>query len=87
MHSPKIPAFHFNTRFLVTGETWFGGGADMTPTLVNKKDTNYFHTKMKEACSPHSNKYYPEFKKNVMNIFIYLIEMRLGEKVVYFLTI
>jgi coproporphyrinogen III oxidase len=69
MHSPKIPAFHFNTRFLVTGETWFGGGADMTPTLVNKKDTNYFHTKMKEACSPHSNKYYPEFKKKCDEYF------------------
>ena len=40
MQSPKVPAFHFNTRFLVTNDVWFGGGADMTPTIVNKNDTN-----------------------------------------------
>ena len=69
MKSPKIPAFHFNTRFLVTGESWFGGGADMTPTTVNKKDTKHFHDKMKEACSPYNKKYYPEFKKKCDEYF------------------
>ena len=29
MSSPKVPAFHFNTRFLVTEDFWFGGGTDM----------------------------------------------------------
>ena len=87
MNSPKIPAFHFNTRFLITGESWFGGGADMTPTIVNQKDTKYFHSKMKDACNPHNEKYYSEFKKNVMNTFIYLIEKRLGERAAYFLII
>ena len=69
MQSPKVPAFHFNTRFLVTGQNWFGGGADMTPTFVNKKDTAHFHSKMKQACDPHNKGYYPEFKKKCDEYF------------------
>lgn len=69
MASPKIPAFHFNTRFLVTDETWFGGGADMTPTFTNHSDTNTFHKKMKEACDSCSENYYEEFKKNCDDYF------------------
>ena len=69
MNSPKVPAFHFNTRFLVTGKSWFGGGADMTPTYVNKKDTKFFHLKMKEACSPYNESYYSEFKKRCDEYF------------------
>ena len=69
MNSPKVPAFHFNTRFLATGDLWFGGGADMTPTFVNKNDTNLFHSKMEEACNPYSKSYYPEFKKQCDDYF------------------
>ena len=69
MKSPKIPAFHFNTRFLITGESWFGGGADMTPTIVNPKDTKYFHSKMKDACTPYNEKYYTKFKKKCDEYF------------------
>ena len=69
MQSPKVPAFHFNTRFLVTGESWFGGGADMTPTFVNKKDTKFFHQKLEEACRPYGEDYYNEFKKKCDEYF------------------
>ena len=43
MKSPHVPAFHFNTRFIVTGKKWFGGGADMTPAIPNKEDVDIFH--------------------------------------------
>tara|TARA_B110001450_G_scaffold177218_1_gene165532 strand:+ start:16 stop:831 length:816 start_codon:yes stop_codon:yes gene_type:complete len=69
MESPKVPAFHFNTRFLVTGQSWFGGGADMTPTFINKNDTEFFHSKMKQACETQNQTYYPEFKKNCDEYF------------------
>tara|TARA_B100001029_G_scaffold54091_1_gene43495 strand:- start:8342 stop:9160 length:819 start_codon:yes stop_codon:yes gene_type:complete len=69
MQSPKIPAFHFNTRFLATGENWFGGGTDMTPSIIDDKETKYFHSKLKDACDESNQTYYPEFKKNCDEYF------------------
>ena len=53
----------------MTGESWFGGGADMTPTFVNKDDTTLFHQKMEEACRPYDETYYPKFKKRCDEYF------------------
>ena len=71
MNSPKIPAFHFNTRFLVTGESWFGGGADLTPTLSDKEAVDLFHNHMKDACSDYKKDAYEEYKKNCDEYFQY----------------
>jgi len=69
MKSPKVPAFHFNTRFIVTTKSWFGGGMDMTPCIKDTNQRKYFHSKIKNMCDIHNKKYYPEHKKNCDNYF------------------
>jgi coproporphyrinogen III oxidase len=61
--SPLVPAVHMNTRFICTGKTWFGGGADLTPVFPLDADTADFHAAMKEACDRFSPTYYAEYKK------------------------
>lgn len=63
MHSPLVPAVHMNTRHIVTGKHWFGGGADLTPMVADDDDTAEFHGAMKAACDGHDPAYYPKFKK------------------------
>ena len=61
--NPKIPAMHFNTRFISTKKSWFGGGMDVTPSLTDIKEKKYFHKKLKKMCNLHNKKYYPKYKK------------------------
>ncbi|HEX6958257.1 MAG TPA: oxygen-dependent coproporphyrinogen oxidase [Ferrovibrio sp.] len=63
MQSPKVPAVHMNTRFLVTSKSWFGGGADLTPMIPDAADTDSFHAALKAACDRFDPDYYPRFKK------------------------
>ena len=62
MRSPKVPAVHMNTRFIVTSKAWFGGGADLTPMVPDEADTQTFHAAMKSACDPFDAAWYPRFK-------------------------
>ena len=67
MRSPKVPAVHMNTRFLATQTGWFGGGADLTPTLDAQRsqdapDALAFHAALKAACDRHDPAWYPDFK-------------------------
>ena len=63
MRSPKVPAVHMNTRFIVTTRAWFGGGADLTPMVPHEPDTRDFHAALKAACDTHDPTHYPRFKE------------------------
>jgi coproporphyrinogen III oxidase len=62
LQSPKLPAAHMNTRHIATSMAWFGGGADLTPIVADKDDTDSFHAALKSACDRHDRAYYPRFK-------------------------
>ena len=57
MKNPKIPAIHFNTRFIVTSKNWFGGGIDLTPCFKDKIEEKYFHSTLKRVCKENSKNY------------------------------
>ena len=63
MRSPRVPAVHMNTRFIVTTRAWFGGGGDLTPMTPHEPDTRDFHAAFKTACDSHDASYYPRFKE------------------------
>jgi coproporphyrinogen III oxidase len=69
MNSPFIPSFHFNTRFIVTESSWFGGGMDMTPAFRDIKNKNTLHQNLKKMCDMHNKKYYKKFSKECDEYF------------------
>jgi coproporphyrinogen III oxidase len=56
-----------NTRMIVTTRSWFGGGGDLTPMLLETPETaedrETFHAAFKAACDRHHPDYYPRFKE------------------------
>ncbi len=74
MASPRVPAVHMNTRMLVTSDSWFGGGADLTPLLEYQRQQDFpdaidFHTAMEAACAPHAGADYPTMKQHCEEYF------------------
>ena len=72
MKNPKVPAFHFNTRFIVTSKSWFGGGMDMTPSIKDLKQKKYFHQEIEKMCNLHNKNYYLIIVNIYLNIIYFL---------------
>ena len=70
MKNPKIPAIHFNTRFISTSKSWFGGGMDVTPSHKDNIEKKKFHEKLKFICKKNK-KNYVKYKKSC-DLYFYL---------------
>jgi coproporphyrinogen III oxidase len=65
--SPRVPTVHMNTRFLSTAESWFGGGADLTPMLDEQRspdadDAVLFHAALQRACDAFDPDWHAKYK-------------------------
>jgi coproporphyrinogen III oxidase len=72
--NPFVPSVHMNLRMIVTNDFWFGGGADLTPMLHSKRNSNdtdtiLFHESMRKACQEYPFAKYKEFKENCDKYF------------------
>lgn len=72
--NPHVPAAHMNTRMLVTSDSWFGGGGDLTPLLAYQRnpsfeDSQNFHAAMKAACDTHDGADHSAFRDQADTYF------------------
>ncbi len=74
--NPYVPTVHANWRYFELYDTagnridsWFGGGADLTPYYVFEEDGRHFHTTLKNAIDPFGAELYPVYKKNCDEYF------------------
>jgi coproporphyrinogen III oxidase len=69
--NPFAPTVHANFRYLARGGvSWFGGGADLTPSYLFEEDAQHFHRVLKAACDRHDARYYPDFKRGCDDYFL-----------------
>ena len=90
MKNPRVPAVHMNTRMIVTTESWFGGGADLNPTLdiartPRHPDTVDFHARLKKACDGFDKDWFPKYKKWADDLFLAAASRRAARRWRHFL--
>ena len=62
--NPHVPVIHMNVRYfeLNDGTYWFGGGIDLTPIYIDKKEAADFHQALKVICDKYNPDFYSKFK-------------------------
>src|SRR5258708_2269680 len=67
--SPMVPTTHANFRYFELYDeqknridSWFGGGADLTPYYLFEEDAIHFHKTFKATCDQFNKSFYPKFK-------------------------
>jgi coproporphyrinogen III oxidase len=70
-HNPFVPIIHMNVRYfaLDNGISWFGGGIDLTPHIINIDEARWFHQTLKKTCDKFDSGFYSEFKEWADNYF------------------
>jgi coproporphyrinogen III oxidase len=75
--NPYVPTVHANWRYFELyddkgglKDSWFGGGADLTPYYLDEEDGRHFHRTFKNACDPFGKEYYPLYKKQCDEYFV-----------------
>lgn len=74
--NPFVPTVHANWRYFElydkSGEridSWFGGGADLTPYYVYEEDARHFHSTFRDAIEPFGKELYPLYKQQCDEYF------------------
>jgi coproporphyrinogen III oxidase len=69
--NPFVPIIHMNVRYfeLSDGNSWFGGGIDLTPAYVFLEDGQFFHQTLKGVCDRFDPAWYSKFKENADRYF------------------
>ena len=74
--SPMVPTTHANFRYFELYDekknkidSWFGGGADLTPYYLFEEDAIHFHKAFKGACDQFDRSFYLEFKSHCDTYF------------------
>ncbi|SIS66422.1 coproporphyrinogen oxidase [Filimonas lacunae] len=75
--NPFVPTTHANWRYFEVYDTqgnvinsWFGGGADLTPYYLFEEDARHFHGTLKQAMEPFGADLYPKYKKQCDAYFV-----------------
>lgn len=75
--SPMVPTVHANFRYFEVYDkagsiidSWFGGGADLTPYVLFEEDAKHFHQSFKRSCDKFGKDLYPKFKTQCDNYFV-----------------
>lgn len=74
--NPYVPTTHANWRYFELydekgnlTDSWFGGGADLTPYYLFEEDAIHFHQTLKEAIDPFGVDLYPKYKQQCDQYF------------------